>query len=361
MIRLRRETKRFKQQAINSLVLAIELFNQPHNISRTEVVLIFLQHAFEMLIKAAIYEKRGTVFEQGSSITYSFDRCLTIARSDLKILTEDTATTLSIVDGCRDCAMHYLLDMSEGNLYLFAQASVTIFNDILQKAFGERLANYLPERVLPVSTNPPQEINLLVDKEFSQIRELLTPGKRRQAEVKAKIRPYFIMESALAGNIKQPSDGHVAKVIKRMKRGENWCSIFPGVACLQLDTTGHGLTYSVRFTRQSSAPPVRILREGESAKDATLVREVNLFDRYTMGLHDLADKVGLGRTKTLALVHHLGLQADPECFKEFRHKSLHFRGYSPKALQRIQEALPNIDIDHIVQEFFRQRGQKTGT
>lgn len=355
---MRRETIRFKRQALRALVLAIELFNRPHNTSRTEAVLFLLQHAFEMLLKAAIYQDRRTVHEPRSKLTYRFDKCLGIARSDLGILTEDQANTLSILDGYRDCATHYLLELSEEGLYLQAQAAVTIFDDILQKAFGERLANYLPERVLPVSTNPPQEINLLVDKEFSQIRELLAPSKRRQAEVKAKIRPYLIMESALGGNIEQPSDGRVAKVIKRMKRGENWRSIFPGVACLRLDTAGHGLTYSVRFTRQSSAPPVRILREGESAKNATLVREVNLLDRYSMGLHELAEKVGLGRNKTLALVHHLGLQADPECFKEFRHKSLRFKGYSPKALQRIQEALPNVDVDHIWQEYLGGRRQK---
>lgn len=131
MPRLRRETSRFKRQALNSLILAIELFNRPHNTSRTEAVLLLLQHAFEMLLKAAIYQGRRRVHEPGSHITYRFDKCLGIARSDLGILTKDTATTLSILDGYRDCAMHYLLEMSEEGLYLQAQTAVTIFDEVL--------------------------------------------------------------------------------------------------------------------------------------------------------------------------------------------------------------------------------------
>jgi hypothetical protein len=353
-------TSRFKRQAINSLVLAIELFNRPYNTSRTEAVLVFLQHAFEMLLKAAIYQERRTVHELRSSITYRFDKCLAIARSDLGIITEDVATTLSILDGFRDCATHYLLEMSEDGLYLQAQAAVTIFDEILQRAFGERVADYLPERVLPISTSPPKEIHLFMDNEFSQIGDLVAPRRRRGAEAKARIRPYLIMESVLEGKCEQPTDAQVSRIMKRIKGGEDWRTIFPGVATLRLDTTGHGLTLSVRFTRQSSAAPVCIVREGEDVEEATLVREVDLLDRYSMGLHDLADKAGLGRNKTLALVHHLGLQEDVECFKEFHHKSLRYKGYSPKALQRIQEALPNVDLNRIWQDYMTARRQKSG-
>jgi len=313
-----------------------------------------------MLLKAAIYQERRTVHVPRSQLTYRFDKCLAIARSELGILTEDMATTLSILDGYRDCAMHYLLDMSEEGLYLQAQAAVTIFDDVLQRAFGERVAEYLPERVLPISTSPPEEIHLFMDKEFSQIRDLVAPGRRRRAEAKARIRPYLIMESVLEGKSEQPTDARVSRVIKRIKGGEDWQAIFPGVATLRLDTTGHGLSFSVRFTRQSSAAPVRIVREGEEAGDAALVREVNLLDRYSMGLYDLADKVGLGRNKTLALVHHLGLQADAECFREFRHKSIRYKGYSPKALQRIQEALPSLNVDQIWRGYRLSRQQQSG-
>ena len=83
MTRLRRDTKRFKSCAVNSLLLAIEMFNRPHDVGRIEAVLMLLQHAFEMFLKAAIYEKRGIISDSRVSIAFGFDKCLGIARSDL--------------------------------------------------------------------------------------------------------------------------------------------------------------------------------------------------------------------------------------------------------------------------------------
>jgi len=360
MPRLRRETIRFKRQALDSLVLAIELFNRPHKASRTEAVLFFLQHAFEMLLKAAIYQERGRVHEPRSPITYRFDKCLAIARSDLDIITQDMANTLSILDGHRDCAMHHLLEMSEEALYLYAQAAVTMFDDVLKRAFAESLGDYLPERVLPVSTSPPKEMHLFMDKEFTGIRDLIAPSRHRRAEAKARIRPYLIMESVLEGECRQPTDAQVSRVIRRMKTGDDWQAIFPGVAALKLNTTGYGLSFSVRITKQDSSLPVRLVHDADSTEDVTLIREVNMIDRYSMGLFDLAAKAGIGRNKCLALVHHLGLKTDPECFKEFCHKSIRYKGYSPKALQKIQEALPTLDLDQIWRNYSDARRKQSG-
>lgn len=293
MVRLKRETSLFKQHALNSLILGVEMFNRPHNMLRTESVLIFLQHAFEMLLKGAIYEKRGTIYE-ADGITYRFDKCLAIARDSLNIITKDMATGLEILDGFRDCATHHHLRLSEDSLYLQAQAAVTMFNEIILKAFDDRLANHLPDRVLPVSTNPPKELILLLDSEFTKIRQLLAPGKRRQSEARATIRPFLIMESAVQGNPKQPSSEEISTAIKNLRHDADWRIILPGVAKLQLDTSGNGLSYSVKITREPSAAPVRILREGEEADGATIIREMNYFDRYSMGLKDLASKLGLG-------------------------------------------------------------------
>jgi HEPN domain-containing protein len=71
MVRLRRDTRRFKRRAINSLLLAIEMFNRPHEAGRTEAVLMLLQHAFEMCLKAAIYEKRRAISDSRASIKRS--------------------------------------------------------------------------------------------------------------------------------------------------------------------------------------------------------------------------------------------------------------------------------------------------
>jgi len=352
MIRLRRETRSFKAHAINSLILAIELFNRPHSTLRSEAVLFFLQYSFEMLLKALIFQSRGRISDRGSPITYRFDKCVGIARSELGILSEDEANSLSILDGFRDCAMHNLLDISEGCLYLQAQAAVTIFNYILERKFEENLSSYLPERILPISTNPPEEIQLFMDQEFSYISSLIMPGKRRGAEARARIRSYLIMESVLEGINTQPTERQTKQALLRIRKKENWKSVFPGVSTLRLDTSGRGLTHSVIITREKTATPVYIVHEGEEVNNAAIVREVNLIDRYSMGLFNLADKLGLGRNKTLALIRHLNLQNNSEYFKEFKHGAMHYKGYTPKALEFLKEtkdSLSDRGIDKIWQ------------
>ena len=54
-------------------------------------------------------------------------------------------------DVLRDDEQHWFNDVSEGLLYLHARAAVTLFDELLFRAFKERLADHLPTRVLPVS------------------------------------------------------------------------------------------------------------------------------------------------------------------------------------------------------------------
>lgn len=356
MLRLKRETRRFKHRAINSLLLAIELFNRPHEVARKETVIIQLQHAFEMLLKAAIYEKRGTIFGSREKISYRFDQCLRIARSELHILDEDEAGTLSILDGLRDCCVHNLLDLTEQALYVYTQAAVSLFDKVLASAFRERLADHLPTRVLPVSTSPPQSMLAFLDSEFTQIKELLGPGKRRKAEARGMLRHLMVMESNLSGDGRQPTDREVNHIARQIKLGDTWQTLFPGIVGLRLDTQGHGLTISIRFTREPEAAPVRIVRPGEpGAEEATLVREVNLLDRYSMGVRQVAQNIGLPVYDTLALIHHLRLREDTECYREFRMgRSLVFKRYSPRALERLREAKQTVDMTE-VRELYKHR------
>ena len=361
MTRLRRDTRRFKSCALNSLLLAIELFNRPHDVGRTETVLMLLQHAFEMFLKAAIYEKRETICDSRASIAFPFNRCLGIARSDLQILNEDQAQTLSILDGLRDCAAHNLIGLTEQALYVHTQAAVTLFDHMLASVFGEYLADHMPTRVLPVSTSPPKDMITFLDSEFTQIKELLSPGKRRWSEARGKLRHLKIMDLNLSGEARQPTDQEINRTLRRVKRGDSWEAIFPGVAGIRLDTQWHGPTVSIRFTRQPVAAPVRIVREGVPGfEQATLVREVNLLDRYSMNLSALAQNIGLTPPRTLALVYYLGLQTDADCYKEFpMAKSSVYKRYSPEALKRLREVLGKVDMRDVWQQY-RSRGKSTG-
>jgi hypothetical protein len=71
----------FKDTAIESLTLSIELFNRPSPLARDHAVVMMLAHSFEMLLKAIIFQKRGTVRDKGEGLSHSLNRCIEISAS----------------------------------------------------------------------------------------------------------------------------------------------------------------------------------------------------------------------------------------------------------------------------------------
>jgi hypothetical protein len=61
MPRLKKNVAPLIDRSIQSLILSIELFNRPSETGRTHGVLMFLQHSFEMLLKAAILQRTGSI------------------------------------------------------------------------------------------------------------------------------------------------------------------------------------------------------------------------------------------------------------------------------------------------------------
>jgi len=315
-----------------------------------------MEHAFEMLLKGKIWQERGTISEVRSRISHTFDKCLRIARDDLQIIDGDAFVGLTILSELRDCAAHNLLELSEDSLYLQIQAGTTLFAKVLDAAYGNALAEYLPNRVLPISTNPPTDIQVFLDSESDEIRVLLAPGRRQQAEAHARLRPLLIMESAVQETAQQPTTNEVARVAHRLKQGENWRTVFPGINTLRLDTSGSGLTFNVRLTRETNAPPVRVLRPGEDATGATLIREVDLLDRFSMGVRDLARQLDLTVPKASALIHYAGIEDQPDCFREVHVGSSVFKRYSPLCLEKLRRAKDEVDLGE-VWAAYRTRGR----
>jgi hypothetical protein len=154
-LRLKKNVGPLLDRSIESLTLAIEIFNRPSEIARTHAVLILLQHSFELLLKALILKKTGRVHEPDGRFSYSFARCLTIATEELKALTPDERSTLAILDAQRDQAAHYYAEVSEDLLYIHAQSAVTLYDKFLRKSFSVSLGSRMPTRILPVSSQPP--------------------------------------------------------------------------------------------------------------------------------------------------------------------------------------------------------------
>lgn len=69
----------------DSLILAIDYFNRPIDRGRVSAVLILLDHAFEMLLKAAIPHRGGRIREARKRETIGFDSCVRKGVSDASI------------------------------------------------------------------------------------------------------------------------------------------------------------------------------------------------------------------------------------------------------------------------------------
>jgi hypothetical protein len=345
---MRQHARLLFERSLDSLVLAIEHFNRPWDRGRREAVLILLDHAFELLLKAAILHKGGKIREPYAKETIGFDKCVRKCLTDAKItcLNEEEGLTMQIINSLRDAAQHDMVELSEQELYMHSQAGLTLYKDLLKRIFNESLSDYVPGRCLPVCTEPPRDLHTMVDADFNEIKKLVKPHSRRQIEAKGKLKALAIIEASLEGVRSQPSELEVTKLVKEVRAGKKWQDLFPGVASLQLSTEGSGISVEIRITKKEGEK-VQIVPEGIPGATVLAVKRVNELDYYSLGLRDLAEKVGLGQNKALALVRHLKLQDSDEYFRIVKVGKTEFKRYSPKSLDAIKKALPTVNIDDI--------------
>jgi hypothetical protein len=358
---LKKETKQLLQKAINGLIQCIDHFNRPWGDGRAEAVLILLDHAFEMLLKAGIRHRGGKIRQRREKQTIGFDACVrkALTEGQVKFLNNEQALTLQAINGQRDAAQHYLVDLSEHHLYFYAQAGVTLFRDIHDHLFDRKLKLDLPERVLPVSTSAPRNLIALFEKEIAEIKQLLAPGTRRRMEAIAKARSLAVLESTVNGVYEQPSDGELGKVCARLSRGEPWKQIFPGVASINITADGEGPTVKLRLTKNDGAP-VQLIKEGEGGGAVIAVRRVDELGYYSLGFNQVAARTRISRNKLIAAIWKLKIQDDAECYKEFRIGATTHKRYSPKAVERIRAETQDLNFDEVLEEFRRSRARPKG-
>jgi hypothetical protein len=83
-----------KNAATDSIVLAVDHFNRAVGPARLEASLIFAQRALELLLKAVIYERTGSIREPGRAYSYSFKKCLNIGVDQLQVVGSDERIAL---------------------------------------------------------------------------------------------------------------------------------------------------------------------------------------------------------------------------------------------------------------------------
>lgn len=345
---MKKEAKHLYQKAIDSLTLSIELFNRPNDCGRVHGVLIFLDHSFEMLLKASIIDKGGKIKEKGAKETIGFGACVRKGFSDasLKFLNETEVLTLQTINGLRDAAQHYTLEMSEQYLYFQAQAGLTLFRDIVKQVFNIDLKTELPVRVLPLSTTPPMDIQAFFNTEVAEIKKLLAPKSRKKLEATEKLRALAIMENSIQGNESQPSDAELKLLQNKLVKGSTWNQIFPSVSTLSFTQKGYGPSLDLRITKNEGVA-VTVVPEGTPGAGVIAIKRVNELDYYNLTLTDLCTKTKVGQNKLLAAIRELKIQENADAFKEIKMSSQIHKRYSPLALDILKKELPKMDMDDV--------------
>ena len=245
----------------------------------------------------------------------------------------------------RDDEQHWYNSVPEQLLYLHARAGVTLFDDLLRRGFNDRLAEHLPARVLPISVDPPRELAVVLDEEYSQIRALLQPGRRAGHEARARIRTLLAMEAHVEPDARV-SAKDVDRVVHGIRSGSPRGQVFPRLEDIATAIEGDGLTLTVHFTKAQGAP-VRYQADGSAP--AAAIRQVDLQKKFHRSPTELAKALGLSLPLCKALRDHLGIDSDESCCHEFVFGSQRHLRYSDNALRRLQNAMHTLDMDAVWQ------------
>jgi len=356
---MKRESRLLFAKAVDSLVLSIEHYNRPWDRGRVDAVLILLDHAFEMLLKAAILHRGGAIRKRREKQTIGFDECLRKALSDgsVQFLQQEQVLQLQAINTLRDAAQHHLVDLSEQHLYIHAQAGLTLFRDVVRAVFAQDLKVHLPPRVLPLSTTPPTDLATLFAQEVREVQRLLAPGKRRKVEAAAKLRALAIVDGAMRGDRIQPTDRELRKLGDSITRGTQWSDVFPGVAAIELTATGTGPSLDLRISKKEGIP-IQLVPEGTPGASVVAVHKVDSLGFYNLGRDQVAKHLGLSGPKTTALIRHVKIKDDADCYRRITIGKASFDRYSQKAIEHLREAMKTVDMSQVWSEYQRaQRGR----
>ncbi|MGC5255379.1 DUF3644 domain-containing protein [Gordonia sp. DT218] len=336
-------------KAIASLRTGVTAFNGLDDSGRTTTVLLSFQHAFEMLLKAVLEAKKDKgVFDKRSQKSISLDKAINRCQQIEGVkLTDDEAGVIRHLDAMRDAEQHWHLVVDEGLLFHNARSAVTLFDDLLQRVFDEHLSKYIPTRVLPISAEAPMTLDLLVDREFQRIADLLRPGRRATEEAKARVRALLATEAVADADAAEVREDDVRRVTRGIREGKSRAQVFPKLTGYTSEIEGDGVAVEVRIVKKEGLP---ITYTDDPTADTAAIRTVDLERKFHMGARDLADKAGIGKSRAVALRRHLGLDDDDDHFSHrFRFGGMEHRRYSDNALKAMRQAVKTIDLEKVWQ------------
>lgn len=347
-----RDAHILKRKAVASLKSAFNAFNSSMEDGRATTVLLHLQHSFEMLIKASLIKRGLSILDKETGRSKGFKVCLNLVTQHLQLTVEEVGT-LRAIDHMRDHEQHFHVDVDEVVLHLHAQASIGIFEKLLRDQFDERLADLLPDRVLPLSTVPLESFQTLIDRKFSQVERMLEPGKRQTTEAKAILRSLIALGAHVSGDPDSVAERDITRAVRQIKMGATRRDVLPRLSEI---STSHLRTVDQRivfkFTRNDpNAIPVRYAED----EGATALREVDLHRTFSLNRSMLAKRIGLTQPKACALRWKMSIESDPRAYREWTHAGRKVEGFSEVAVSLMRRGLDNYDLDQIHSEY-RHRG-----
>lgn len=356
---LRPDVDRLLSQSVDSLTLGVDQFNRTAERGRQASVVMFLDHACELLLKAALLQRGCDIRDGDTGYTFSSETCLNKATDDaaVKFLAEDERTTMRVLNALRDQAQHYLVDVSEPVLYTVAQSTLTLFGDLLVRLFAVPLGDRLPRRVLPLSTDPPRDIQVVMDEEFSQLKKLLRKRSQAVQAAEPKLRCLMAIDRAVKGEDIQVPAADLDAAQNAVRDSSDWGGLFTGIAQLSFRGDGTGIGLALTITKHDGIL-VRVAGDGESAEGTIAIRKVEDTSFYCYGLTELAKQLKVGPNRLLALVRYLGLQEDRNSYKEIRIGSAKFKRYSKIALDQLRDAIPTVNMEEVWERYGAKREKR---
>ena len=212
-----------------------------------------------------------------------------------------------------------------------------------------KLTDFMPQRVLPIATLAPLDIDTLFRFETIEIKKLLLPKSRKGQEAFSRLRPLCILDAVLKGEKNtQPSEKEISAVADKIKNGESWTDIFKGVSAISIDKDGDGPSISLKISKKADVE-IQLVRDDPNAA-VVAVKRVNELDYYNLGLKQLVTNIKViypfvTGPKLLKLINHLNLQKNPDLFKEIIINSQCHKRYSRKAQDLLVSQIPIVDLE----------------
>jgi len=118
-------------------------------------------------------------------------------------------------------------------------------------------------------------------------------------------------------------------------------------------------TGSIKITR-NKGEAVRLVQEGDATAAVVAVKRVNETDFYSLGVRDMAKKLGKSETRLLWFIRREKVQEDPDFFKVITIGRSRFKCYSKLCYEMLLKRLAEIDLDALWKDRNAAPAHKTG-